>query len=128
MTKPFRPRELVARVKAVLKRYDSGGKDKKQGEENIKYPDLIIYPASREVKVKGKEIELSPKEYDLLYLLASHPRQVFARERMYERVWGMESYGDYRSVDVHINWLRDKLELGYIKTVWGIGYKFEVDS
>lgn len=128
MTKPFSPRELVARVKAVLKRYDSGGKDKKQGEENIKYPDLIIYPASREVKVKGKEIELSPKEYDLLYLLASHPRQVFARERMYERVWGMESYGDYRSVDVHINWLRDKLELGYIKTVWGIGYKFEVDS
>ncbi|MFW6409897.1 MAG: winged helix-turn-helix domain-containing protein [Halanaerobiales bacterium] len=128
MTKPFSPRELVARVKAVLKRYDSGGKDKKQGEENIKYPDLIIYPASREVKVKGKEIELSPKEYDLLYLLASHPRQVFARERMYERVWGMESYGDYRSVDVHINWLRDKLELDYIKTVWGIGYKFEVDS
>ena len=76
--------------------------------------------------VRGEVIDLSPKEYELLLLLARHPRQVFEREQLYETIWGLDSYGDHRSVDVHINWLRDKIDLGYIKTVWGVGYKFEV--
>ena len=84
--------------------------------------------SDRQVKVKDEVIDLSPKEFDLLVLLAENPRRVFARDHLYERIWGLDHFGNMRTVDVHINWLRDKLDLGYIKTVWGVGYKFVSDS
>jgi two-component system response regulator ResD len=135
VTKPFSPRELAARIKAILKRTkrqssqtDRGDDKSDEGQKLITYPELKINPQERRVVVRGEVIDLSPKEYDLLLMLASRPRQVFERERLYESVWGIDSYGSLRSVDVHINWLRDKLSLGYIKTVWGVGYKFEVNT
>ena len=126
VTKPFSPREVVVRVKAVLKRTNTTNNKDSNKKNVIKYPGLVIDSKERAVKVDGEKIKLTPKEYEILLLLARHPKQVFERERLYERVWGMDSYGDFRSVDVHINWLRDKLNNDYIKTVWGIGYKFEV--
>jgi two-component system response regulator ResD len=127
VTKPFSPREVLARVKVILKRV-SKTKKTKDVDELISYPRLIIDSKERRVEVDGSVIDLSPKEYQLLLLLAKHPKQVFEREQLCDRVWGIDYYGDMRTVDVHINWLRDKLKLGYIKTVWGIGYKFEVQE
>ncbi|MGM0501192.1 MAG: response regulator transcription factor [Bacillota bacterium] len=125
VTKPFSPRELVVRIKTVLKRVDISSENQNNSErEIIEYPNLKIDLSDRQVKLAGEEIDLSPKEFDLLVLLAKHPRQVFERERLYERIWGIDHFGDLRTVDVHINWLRDKLDLDYIKTVWGVGYKF----
>ncbi|OCL28002.1 DNA-binding response regulator [Orenia metallireducens] len=127
VTKPFSPREVLARVKVILKRV-SKTKKTKDVDELISYPRLIIDSKERRVEVDGSVIDLSPKEYQLLLLLAKHPKQVFEREQLCDRVWGIDYYGDMRTVDVHINWLRDKLKLGYIKTVWGVGYKFEVQE
>ncbi|MFW6279399.1 MAG: response regulator transcription factor [Bacillota bacterium] len=126
VTKPFSPREVVARVKTILKR--TGGQVDKESSELMEFPELSINPKKRKVKSKGQVIDLSPKEYEILEHLARHPGQVFERERLYEQIWGLDSYGDLRSVDVHVNWLRKKLDLDYIKTVWGVGYKFEVDD
>ncbi|MBM7555447.1 response regulator transcription factor [Halanaerobacter jeridensis] len=129
VTKPFSPREMVVRIKTVLKRIDSNQSNNNVTErEIIEYPNLKIDLSDREVKVKGEVIDLSPKEFELLILLARNPRQVFERDHLYERIWGLDHYGDMRTVDVHINWLRDKLDLDYIKTVWGVGYKFVSDS
>ena len=125
VTKPFSPREIIARIKAVLKRVDHNNQNNNDNKrEIISYSNLEIDLSDRQVKVKGKVIDLSPKEFDLLVLLANHPRQVFERNQLYESVWGIDHFGDMRTVDVHINWLRDKLDLDYIKTVWGVGYKF----
>ncbi|MCK8817638.1 response regulator transcription factor [Natroniella sulfidigena] len=126
VTKPFSPREVVARVKAILKRVNKSNQPEKNSEL-IKHPNLTINPKERRVVVDGEVIELSPKEYELLVLLAEHPSQVFKREQLCEKVWGLDYYGDLRTVDVHIKWLRDKLKQDYIKTVWGVGYKFEVE-
>jgi two-component system response regulator ResD len=126
VTKPFSPREVVTRVKVILKRVNN--KNNLSNKKNIKYPDLVIDHLNRKVKVKNKVIDLSPKEYELLLLLVKHPQQVFSREKLYDRIWGIDSFGDLRSVDVHINWIRNKLKLDYIKTVWGVGYKFEVEE
>ncbi|GAB6137543.1 response regulator transcription factor [Halanaerobaculum tunisiense] len=128
VTKPFSPREVVARAKVIFKRLDKNKPDQEATKDLITYPDLLIDPANREVKVAGEQLNLSPKEYELLLLLAKHPKQVFERDRLYDRIWGIDHYGDLRTVDVHINWLRDKIDLGYIKTVWGVGYKFVGDS
>ena len=129
VTKPFSPREMTARIKTVLKRVNNNGQNNKTAErEIIEYSDLKIDLSDREVKVKGETIELSPKEFELLILLARNPRQVFERDHLYERIWGLDHFGDMRTVDVHINWLRDKLNLDYIKTVWGVGYKFVSDA
>lgn len=124
VTKPFSPREVVTRVKVILKRVAKANNQSSQ--DIISYPKLRINPREREVKVEGRVVELSPKEYELLLILTKHPKQVFKREQLYDRIWGIDYYGDIRTVDVHINWLRDKLGLDYIKTVWGVGYKFEV--
>ncbi|MCK8824470.1 response regulator transcription factor [Fuchsiella alkaliacetigena] len=129
VTKPFSPREVVARVKVILKRVSKGEVglgEEKSSSELIEYPQLRINTKERKVEVQGEVVKLSPKEYELLLLLAQNPNQVFKRERLCEKVWGIDYYGDMRTVDVHVNWLRDKLELGYISTVWGVGYKFEV--
>jgi len=125
LTKPFNPRELVARVKAILRRSEA----KIEEEKIIVSGDLKINLESREVMVKEKRIDLRPKEFDLLKTLAQHPHRVFNREKLLELVWGYDFYGDSRTVDVHIQHLRNKLdEAGLeplIQTVWGVGYKFE---
>ncbi len=126
MVKPFEGKELVARVKAVLRRYLKDDDE----EKIIELPNLRINLSNYELAVGGVELETPPKELELLYFLASHPNRVFTREELLEYVWGFEYYGDSRTVDVHVKRLREKLE-GYsgdwqLKTVWGVGYKFEV--
>ncbi len=126
IVKPFEGKELVARVKAVLRRFI-----KDEGEVNIiELPNLTINLSNYELTVGGHVLETPPKELELLYFLASHPNRVFTREQLLEDVWGFDYYGDSRTVDVHVKRLREKLE-GYegewqLKTVWGVGYKFEV--
>jgi DNA-binding response OmpR family regulator len=130
IAKPFSPTELVARVKANIAQYErlkAGGMQGKAGEE-ITAGDLLIHPKTRRVFVAGKEIDLKRKEYDLLYFLASHPEMVFSKEHLYETVWG-DTYGDIKTVAVHINRIREKIEHdpanpAHIQTVWGSGYRF----
>ena len=121
MTKPFNPRELVARVKAVLRRYTVGHTPGKV----LRVGDLVIDPERREVTVDGRIVELRPKEFDLLTTLARSPGVVFERERLLKIAWGYDYFGDSRTVDVHVTWLRDKLResTARIQTVWGVGYK-----
>ncbi len=133
MTKPFSPSELVARVKAVLRRYNQPAqtavpKSEQQGEY-VEYPDLIVNLTNYAVIYKGHSVEMPPKELELLYFLASSPNQVFTREQLLDHIWGYEYVGDTRTVDVHIKRLREKIKdhAGWaLTTVWGIGYKFEV--
>ena len=127
MVKPFETKELMARIKAVLRRYDP--KDKSSQEE-IKYENISINLANYELKLNDKIMEIPPKELELLYFLSSNPNRVFTREQLLEEVWGFDYFGDSRTVDVHIKRLREKLEgtsgNWSLKTVWGVGYKFEV--
>ncbi len=125
VVKPFEPKELVARVKAVMRRYtvDSTGK------ETLSFSDLIIDANSYGVTYKGAEIKMPPKEFELLYYLALNKNRVFTREQLLCEVWGYDYPGDSRTVDVHVKRLREKLQGGsnwQIETVWGVGYKFEV--
>jgi DNA-binding response OmpR family regulator len=121
VTKPFHPRELVARVKAVLRRYDAG----KVATRTVQVGNLSVDVDRREVLVGGKQIDLRPKEFDLLCTLAKSPGVVFDRERLLKLAWGYDYFGDSRTVDVHVTWLRDKLRASTarIQTVWGVGYK-----
>jgi DNA-binding response OmpR family regulator len=126
IVKPFDPKELIARIKAVIRRSESI-----PGEESsvIKYENLEISISEYKVEYCGKKLELPPKELELLYFLASHPNKVFTREQLLQKVWEFDFYGDSRTVDVHIKRLREKLgeqPSWQIKTVWGVGYKFEV--
>ena len=127
VTKPFDNKELVARVKAVLRRSATT-----ESEPNtISWPGLTVSLNTYEVQYRGKQLEMPPKELELLYFLASHKNRVFTREQLLEQVWGFEFFGDSRTVDQHIKRLREKMtgseEFGWqIKTVWGVGYKFEV--
>lgn len=126
IVKPFDPKELVARVKAVLRRSRATG----IREKIVSYPNLTVDIGNYTVEYHGKTMELPPKELELLYFLASHPNKVFTREQLLDRVWGYDFYGDTRTVDVHIKRLREKFsdptDVWHIKTVWGVGYKFEV--
>src|SRR5207237_1320647 len=121
MTKPFNARELVARVKAVLRRYSAG----KAPEKVLQVGDLRIDPERHEVSIGERPIELRPKEFELLTTLARNPGVVFDRERLLKVAWGYDYYGDSRTVDVHVTWLREKLRdsSARIQTVWGVGYK-----
>ena len=124
VSKPFSPRELMARIKAVMRRANLYNKSE---QVNIKYPGLEIMSDLRKILVNGSEVELTPKEFDLLYYLAQNPLKVFSREDLLSAVWGCDYYGDQRTVDVHIRRLRKKLaplNHEYLTTVWGIGYKF----
>lgn len=130
--KPFDSKELVARVKAVLRRFQP---DKSQAAKStgkiVEYPDLIVNQTNYSVIYKGETIDMPPKELELLYFLASSPNQVFTREQLLDHIWGYEYIGDTRTVDVHIKRLREKIkENPYwaLTTVWGIGYKFEVKN
>jgi DNA-binding response OmpR family regulator len=127
VVKPFSPQELVSRVRAVLRR------SKRQVEEpdaSLHYDGLDIDPVTRLVQVRGEEILLTAKEFDMLWLLARHPRQVFTRVQLLEQIWGFTDYIDAGTVTVHVRRLREKIEADpsvplHIQTVWGIGYKFE---
>ena len=130
MIKPFETKELVARVKAVLRRYhlpQSATSNDISTQQCVQYPDLTINLSNYSVLYNGKTIEMPPKELELLYFLASSPNQVFTREQLLDHIWGYEYLGDTRTVDVHIKRIREKIkghEHWGIETVWGIGYKF----
>lgn len=136
MIKPFDSKELVARVKAVLRRFSSSSgasvQEAKQQEEVgkfVSYPDLVINQTNYSVTYCGEKIDMPPKELELFYFLASHPNQVFTREQLLDHIWGYEYIGDTRTVDVHIKRVREKIKdhtSWKLSTVWGIGYKFEV--
>lgn len=130
MIKPFDSKELTARVKAVLRRYQpiKLSDEKTNNFEIVKYPDLEVNLSNYSVTYMGKNVEMPPKELELLYFLASSPNQVFTREQLLDHIWGYEYIGDTRTVDVHIKRIREKIhdhEKWSICTVWGIGYRFE---
>lgn len=130
VVKPFSPRELVERVKAVLRRSRGGAAS---SERPVTFGALQIDPRSRAVYQDGRFVELTAKEFDLLWFLANHPRQVFSRAQLLDQVWGYEFTGDDSTVTVHIRRLREKIETDpahplHIQTVWGAGYRFEVGS
>ena len=125
IVKPFEPKELMARVKAVLRRYTSEGDNK----ETLSFDNLVIDINSYSVTYKGQEIKMPPKEFELLHFLASNKNRVFTREQLLCEVWGYDYPGDPRTVDVHVKRLREKVAGGdtwQLETVWGVGYKFEV--
>lgn len=125
MVKPFEPKELIARVKAVLRRYSVEGINK----EVLTFEDLVIDINSYNVLYKNAEVKMPPKEFELLYFLALNKNKVFTREQLLCEVWGYDYPGDSRTVDVHVKRLREKLQgtaKWQIETVWGVGYKFEV--
>ncbi|QHQ60513.1 response regulator [Anaerocolumna sedimenticola] len=133
--KPFDSKELVARVKAVLRRFHPTAAQvpettvSEQTGDYVSYPDLVINQSNYSVLYYGNTIEMPPKELELFYFLASHPNQVFTREQLLDHIWGYEYIGDTRTVDVHIKRLREKIKdhtSWSLSTVWGIGYKFEV--
>lgn len=128
--KPFDSKELVARVKAVLRRYKSTNTvSESSSDKCVEYPDLSINLTNYSVLYMGQTIEMPPKELELLYFLASSPNHVFTREQLLDQIWGYEYIGDTRTVDVHIKRLREKIKdhaNWKISTIWGIGYKFEV--
>ena len=137
MEKPFDTTELVARVKAVLRRYKPAAAPVAEPSapaakiKMVEYPDLTINLTNYSVVYKDRTLEMPPKELELLYFLASSPNQVFTREQLLDQIWGYEYIGDTRTVDVHIKRLREKIrdhEAWRLSTVWGIGYKFEVHS
>jgi len=128
VVKPFSPQELVSRVRAVLRR--SGASSQPGQEKPLAFNDLNIDPRTHLVTIGGQEMVLTVKEFDMLWLLASHPRQVFTRVQLLERVWGLSDYIDPGTVTVHVRRLREKIEKDpsnptHIQTVWGVGYKFE---
>jgi len=128
IVKPFSPQELVSRVRAVLRRTQNTSQN--SSEQAVVFADLRIDPQTRLVTIGDQEISLTAKEFDMLWVLACHPRQVFSRDRLLENVWGLAEYIDPGTVTVHIRRLREKIESDpshpiHIQTVWGVGYKFE---
>ena len=130
VVKPFDSKEIVARIKAVLRRFNNAHND--TNEREVRYDKLIVNMTKYELRVDGKVVDTPPKELELLYHLASAPNRVFTRNQLLDEVWGFDYFGDSRTVDVHIKRLREKLEgvspQWSLKTVWGVGYKFEVVS
>lgn len=141
MTKPFSPRELVLRVKNILRRVNAshspapvltpgGSGEPDTGERDLHFDGLSIFPRQRRVQVEQQDVELTAKEFDILYWLARHPGQVFTRNQLLERIWDMDYLGDTTTVTVHVRRLREKIEPDpsaprWVKTVWGIGYKLD---
>src|SRR5699024_7838670 len=135
IVKPFSPREVVLRVKAVLRRTsDSQLKGSRHTNNLIVFPHLTIDLDAYRVSSKGREVQLTPKEYELLVFLAQSPDKVYKREELLKEVWQYEFFGDLRTVDTHVKRLREKLTsiskeaAKMIVTVWGIGYKLEVEE
>lgn len=129
--KPFDSKELVARIRAVLRRFNVKSPAVPSNEKSVSYPDLTVNLTNYSVTYMGRQVDMPPKELELLYFLASSPNQVFTREQLLDHIWGYEYIGDTRTVDVHIKRLREKIKdhpSWSIATVWGIGYKFDVKS
>ena len=128
ITKPFDSKEVVARIKAVLRR--TGDEDKAESIREVRYDKLRINITNYELEVNGEQIDTPPKELELVYHLASNPNRVYTRDQLLDEVWGFDYYGDSRTIDVHVKRIREKLEgvseKWSLKTVWGVGYKFEV--
>lgn len=129
VVKPFEPKELIARIRAVLRR-SAGSDEEKSDDDELAFDGLKINQSTYEVYIDDKKIEMPPKEFELLYFLAKNTNKVFTRDQLLDEIWGYEFFGDSRTVDVHIKRIREKLEGGdrnwALKTVWGVGYKFEV--
>ncbi|MDD6213697.1 MAG: response regulator transcription factor [Firmicutes bacterium] len=127
MTKPFEAKELLARVKAVLRRTET---QESPSNKEVRFKNLSVNIENYELRINSKIVEAPPKEIELLYFLASHPNKVYTREQLLEKVWGFDYFGDSRTVDVHIKRLREKLDgvdaNCQLETVWGVGYKFKV--
>lgn len=130
VVKPFDTKEVIARIKAVLRRIGQNGQAEKVKE--VVYDKLVVNMTRYELKVAGKVVDTPPKELELLFHLASNPNRVYTRDQLLDEVWGFEYYGDSRTIDVHVKRLREKLEgvseQWALKTVWGVGYKFEVNE
>ena len=128
VVKPFDIKELSARVKAVLRRCQAN--THQSDDEVIKFENIEISLQKYELKLRGKSVDIPPKELELLYFLASHYNRVFTRDQLLDKVWGFDYLGDSRTVDVHVKRLREKLEgvsdKWVLKTVWGVGYKFDL--
>jgi len=123
ISKPFDAKELIARIKAVLRRSTPV-----EPERTIALPGLTVSLENYAVTLDGRQLEMPPKEIELLYFLASHTGKVFTREQLLEQVWGFDFFGDSRTVDVHVKRIREKLGDNHaweLRTVWGVGYKFE---
>lgn len=130
IVKPFSPGEVMARIRAILRRLDIPDEAKK---DVIKFPGLEINISEYKVKVSGQSVNLTKKEIEILWLLATNPGKVFSRDNLLNSIWGYEYFGDARTVDTHIKRLRSKIEISDsltwdIKTIWGVGYKFEVKN
>lgn len=130
MVKPFEPKELVARIKAVLRRAENQSAAEKI-EEELQFDGLRINQSTYEVYLDEKKVEMPPKEFELLYFLARNPNKVYTRDQLLDEIWGYEFFGDSRTVDVHVKRIREKVESEdknwHLKTVWGVGYKFELE-
>ena len=131
VVKPFDTKEIVARIKAVLRRTSEQNAAASTADlKEVRYDKLVVNMTRYELKVDGKVVDTPPKELELLFHLASNPNRVYTRDQLLDEVWGFEYYGDSRTVDVHVKRLREKLEgvsdQWSLKTVWGVGYKFEV--
>lgn len=128
IVKPFEPKELLARLRAVLRRFDAS----ENKVAKVTFDKLSIDMTKYELIVDGKKMDIPPKELELLHYLCSHPNKVFTRDQLLDEVWGYEFFGDSRTVDVHVKRLREKIEgisnQWCLKTVWGVGYKFEVKN
>jgi DNA-binding response OmpR family regulator len=129
-TKPFSPTELALRVKAILRRVSDPAE---RAKPVLKFDNLVLDYNKRLITCKSKKIELTPKEFEVLWLMASNPNKVFSKAHLLDKVWDSSYYGDDNTVTVHIRRIREKLEDNpsnplYIKTVWGVGYKFQYDS
>ena len=128
LIKPFDMRELSAKTKAILRRCQASGD--KASDETLRFDNIEISRDRYELKLCGKTVDVPPKELDLLYFLASNANHVFTRDQLLDKVWGFDYLGDSRTVDVHVKRLREKLEgvsdKWILKTVWGVGYKFEL--
>lgn len=129
VVKPFEPKELIARIRAVLRR-STALEDESANEDELSFEGLRINQSTYEVYIDEKKIEMPPKEFELLYFLAKNTNKVFTRDQLLDEIWGYEFFGDSRTVDVHIKRIREKLDgenrSWALKTVWGVGYKFEV--
>ncbi len=133
MTKPFSPGELVARVKAQLRRYIHLSALIEKDNESVRFGSLVIDTKAYNTSIDGKNINLTAKEFELLNFMAHNPSQVFTREQLFNKIWGFDEYGDLNTVTVHIRKIREKIKKSdsspvYIKTVWGVGYKFDGES
>ncbi len=132
IVKPFEPKELIARMKAVLRRAETRPAPQQESSGELVFDGLRISRETYEIYLDGKKIEMPPKEFELLYFLAKNKNRVYTRDQLLDEIWGYEFFGDSRTVDVHIKRIREKIESEgknwQLKTVWGVGYKFEVSE